>query len=225
MEIRDLAIGHRFRGCSFAALLAGAAIATQPAAATNYTFDVLYSGDDSAALALGSDDPLATTLNPGDSFTYSLTATGDGEWHTIAAADIFPLFALYVLGPGIRVGDFTLNLEQNGVSVFSYSETGASNSEVHLGTNTVSIPSGLTFNAWVLTDTNTSMTELDGITDTTSTPQSLLPWPGEAPEIYSPQAITYGTVPEPSTWAMMLLGFVGIGYAGFRASRTRTWPV
>jgi PEP-CTERM motif len=28
-------------------------------------------------------------------------------------------------------------------------------------------------------------------------------------------------VPEPSTWAMMLLGFAGLGYAGFRQSRTR----
>jgi PEP-CTERM motif len=26
-------------------------------------------------------------------------------------------------------------------------------------------------------------------------------------------------VPEPSTWAMMLVGFAGLGYAGFRASR------
>ena len=28
-----------------------------------------------------------------------------------------------------------------------------------------------------------------------------------------------GTVPEPSTWAMMLLGFAGLGFAGYRASR------
>jgi hypothetical protein len=27
-----------------------------------------------------------------------------------------------------------------------------------------------------------------------------------------------GGVPEPSTWAMMLLGFAGLGYAGFRRS-------
>ena len=27
------------------------------------------------------------------------------------------------------------------------------------------------------------------------------------------------TVPEPSTWAMMLLGFAGLGFAGFRRSR------
>jgi PEP-CTERM motif len=29
-----------------------------------------------------------------------------------------------------------------------------------------------------------------------------------------------GAVPEPSTWAMMLLGFAGLGYAGYRRART-----
>ena len=29
------------------------------------------------------------------------------------------------------------------------------------------------------------------------------------------------TVPEVSTWAMMLLGFAGLGYAGLRSSRTK----
>jgi len=29
---------------------------------------------------------------------------------------------------------------------------------------------------------------------------------------------TSPTVPEPSTWAMMLLGFMGLGYAAFRRS-------
>ena len=28
-----------------------------------------------------------------------------------------------------------------------------------------------------------------------------------------------GAVPEPSTWAMMLIGFAGLGFAGYRASR------
>ena len=28
-----------------------------------------------------------------------------------------------------------------------------------------------------------------------------------------------GGVPEPSTWAMMLIGFAGLGYAGFRQTR------
>jgi hypothetical protein len=28
-----------------------------------------------------------------------------------------------------------------------------------------------------------------------------------------------GVIPEPSTWAMMLLGFAGLGYAGYRRTR------
>jgi hypothetical protein len=34
-------------------------------------------------------------------------------------------------------------------------------------------------------------------------------------EIYA----EFGAVPEPSTWAMMLIGFAGLGYAGYRTSR------
>jgi hypothetical protein len=32
---------------------------------------------------------------------------------------------------------------------------------------------------------------------------------------------TAGTVPEPSTWAMLLLGFAGLGYAGWRRKSVR----
>ena len=28
------------------------------------------------------------------------------------------------------------------------------------------------------------------------------------------------TIPEPATWAMMLIGFAGLGYAGFRSRKT-----
>ena len=31
---------------------------------------------------------------------------------------------------------------------------------------------------------------------------------------------TVATAPEPSTWAMMLAGFAGLGFAGYRARRT-----
>jgi PEP-CTERM motif len=35
--------------------------------------------------------------------------------------------------------------------------------------------------------------------------------------------VVVGT-PEPSTWAMMLLGFAGLGFVGYRKSRTKTTP-
>jgi PEP-CTERM motif len=42
-----------------------------------------------------------------------------------------------------------------------------------------------------------------------------------SPEYTMMEAIGYdGLVPEPSTWAMMLLGFAGLGYAGYRRRRT-----
>jgi hypothetical protein len=34
-------------------------------------------------------------------------------------------------------------------------------------------------------------------------------------------SLSGAVVPEPSTWAMMLLGFAGLGYAGWRAQRRR----
>jgi hypothetical protein len=40
-------------------------------------------------------------------------------------------------------------------------------------------------------------------------------------EIQFTFSITGSPVPEPSTWAMMLLGFVGLGFASYRATRER----
>ena len=47
---------------------------------------------------------------------------------------------------------------------------------------------------------------------------------GYGVEINDPQnslafLLTPTTVPEPSTWAMLLLGFAGLGYAGYRRAR------
>jgi hypothetical protein len=36
---------------------------------------------------------------------------------------------------------------------------------------------------------------------------------------YFPNAGIVASTPEPSTWAMMILGFVGLGFAGYRSSR------
>ena len=39
-------------------------------------------------------------------------------------------------------------------------------------------------------------------------------WSGDDAVLWSP-----ATVPEPSTWAMMLLGFAGLGFAGYRRAK------
>jgi hypothetical protein len=47
--------------------------------------------------------------------------------------------------------------------------------------------------------------------------ESVGPLTGSITYTYTPAATLTLSVPEPSTWAMMLLGFVGLGYAGVRA--------
>jgi PEP-CTERM motif len=54
---------------------------------------------------------------------------------------------------------------------------------------------------------------------------SLKRWPGaclrtRGHQLYGSCAPPHAmTVPEPSTWAMLLLGFAGLGYAGYRRAR------
>jgi hypothetical protein len=45
-------------------------------------------------------------------------------------------------------------------------------------------------------------------------------WDG--PGIYTPRSELVAGVPEPSTWAMMILGFAGVGFITYRRSRKST---
>ena len=38
-------------------------------------------------------------------------------------------------------------------------------------------------------------------------------------EEFVPVDYVFAAIPEPSTWAMMLLGFAGLGFAGYRKTR------
>lgn len=191
-----------------------ALVIAAPAGAATYNFNVIYGGNNNAVLAGGSDDPLSTVLNAGDTFTYRLTAAGTGEWTTLAAGSIFPFFSLNVTPSGTRTVDFTLDLNNNGGSIFNYAENGATNQFVHLGTNTVAFGAGLVWDEYELTATILAGSD-------PATAIGLLPWPGLGPENYSPSFISFsGAIPEPGTWAMLILGF-GLAGTGLRASRTR----
>ena len=92
------------------------------AQAANYNFDVLYSGNNNAALAGGSDNPIGQSIVASDSFLWTITAQGGAEWHVNSTAGYFPLMAFYALDSGARDGDWTLTLMNNGGNVFTTSE-------------------------------------------------------------------------------------------------------
>jgi hypothetical protein len=48
---------------------------------------------------------------------------------------------------------------------------------------------------------------------------SLFGFPPTEASVTLTDTLVLGSVPEPSTWAMMLLGFAGLGYAGYRRTR------
>lgn len=204
--------GAVLRKLAFGAAIAAFAAAA-PASAADYVFAVNYTGG-VATLADPSDDPLTTSLLPGDTFSYLLTAT-DGDWKKISSTAIFPFFALPVSEAGVRVGDYVLVLSDNGTAVFLDAQNDVGNSSVHVGTNDVLVPLGLVWDSYLLT--YKILSDTAGI----ATPNSLFPWPGSAPEIANPDDIAFGTfgaVPEPASWMMMISG---MGLAGAMLRRRR----
>lgn len=185
------------------------------ASAASYNFDVVYSGSGVAALAPGSDPMVGTLLNTGDDFVYTLTGEDGGYWTSLGENDVFPFTALSICC-GFSTNDLTLELKFGGSTVFSVTHTGVGTCCAHLGNNTEHLPAALVWDTWVLTDTVVSA-------DSPLAIESLLPWPGSGPEQYNSAAISYtagnAAVPEPASWALMILGF-GLGGSVLRRRRT-----
>ncbi|MEE9404154.1 MAG: PEP-CTERM sorting domain-containing protein [Algisphaera sp.] len=204
--------GGTMWGIVFAALLF-----STPVWAAHFDFDVVYLGNDLTELAPESNEPIGTSLVPSDTFQWTLTSADDRFWLVETAGNFFPLAGLQVNEQGDRIGDFDLVLRNDGLDVFELSETGALNSKVHIGTNTVALPEGLAFDEMSLFYTLVSAVtvpldddEGDGggggaffPEDVSTTLRSRVPIFG-APENnqFSP-GIVY-SVPEPS--ALMLAG-------------------
>jgi len=210
-------------------LLACAAFASfsvsPPSLAASYNFNVEYQGNGSAALLAG-DNPIGTTLLPGDSFIWNILAEGTGFWHVSGNVSLFPFmsFAVSQYGDetGERIGDFTLSLRNNGGEVFTLTQTGASQRFIHIGTNLVSLTAGLDFDEMQLNYSLIS-SDLNGGPDAGSTPYGDLMGFAGSPEFSSDG---YGTIfylrsapiPEPETYAMLLCG---LGLLGFAARRRK----
>jgi hypothetical protein len=231
----------RFVRVGICAMLIGAAV--RPAAAqSHYDFNVLYSGGGNATLAPGSQDPTGLNILPLDDFLWTITATAGSFWHVDAGGDFFPLMAFGVTEGGDRYGDFTLTLFRAGSSVFSQVESGALNCYAHMGTNTVSLATGLDFDKMMLSYTLTS--ELGDDSDSCGSPindppkgdgsakvpgdshidSGLLPIFG-APEenAHSPgisfQSAAVTSAPEPATISLVAFGLTLVGGGVRRRNR------
>lgn len=185
------------------------------AMAEDYKFNVLYSGNGNATLADGSADLLSVELNDGDSFTYTLQAT-NGSWTFLTSNPIFPALALWVGPDSERLNAFTIELFSAGTNVFTYNDA-AWAGNVHLGSNEVVFPEGLSFDTWSLT--SSLVFGSDG-----TFVNSLLPWPGEGPEQANPSDIAYNYIAVPGPEAGSGLGMLAMAGMAFWIHARRRKP-
>lgn len=153
--------------------------------ATVYNFDVIYSGGGNAVLAAGSDNMLGVGPVNGDTINYSITASGGNYWTTIApGTSVFIWGAIgdLFVSNGMAVGGFNYKFSFNFGAVSQFSGSGSGNqSTADLGPRMINFQSGMKFN---------NFSEFITLTSIAGPLQfgSLLPsWPGQAPEIGSPQ--------------------------------------
>ncbi|MDX2194451.1 MAG: PEP-CTERM sorting domain-containing protein [Gemmatimonadales bacterium] len=211
-----------FRSLVAAGLLA--TVASPAVAAPTYSFDILYFGGGVASVAGGSTDPFDQVVADGESFFWSISAENSAFWRVDTGGSFFPLMAFSTLESGRRTGDFALRLLRNGASVFTLSELGSQQSCVHMGTNTVNLGTGLTFDRMEIDFTLTSAVgeQSCGTPDgqpLTTTIRSRLPifgapeqnrfFPGISYQQQRPPAV----VPEPGTLVLLGGGLALVGIA------------
>ena len=205
---------------SICSVIAISSIATQ-ASAASFLYNVNYDDAGVATLGTGSDDLQAIDLVAGDRVIYTLTATGLNRWRVLNNIQSNVTFAVLASDSASRQVDVDLFLKLNGTSVFSQSDRDINNSFTHLGPNTTSLSAGLQFNQVVFDLTLLSAVDPDDANINVGTRiSSLLPILGPPQQqdgiVFGPSEIS--AVPEPATWALMILG-LGVTGAAMRRER------
>lgn len=217
--------------------LSMACLLSTTAHAASFDFSITYLGGGVAVVDPGSDTPDGTVVFEGDSFTWSLHTDSDHFWRVIEGGGLFPLMAFGVAESATRTGTYQLLARNDGAEVFSFGTTDQQ-SEVHIGTNTITFDTGLVFDELFLSYTLDAVTssaipdDMDDVGDddnmgvmqllaTPTTIQGNLPIFG-APELAFPRNIQYvAAIPEPETYALMLMGMAVVGgFARRRSART-----
>jgi hypothetical protein len=182
-------------GCAAAML----AVAVSPATATVYNVNRTIDGG--SVVGTITTDGATGTIDPSDFIAWDLTLTGVGATTTITNNDT----GAAVWGQG---ADITADASQVSFN-FSGSDSGFLVFQD-------GIMSGNTY--WCVDSTSDTCTASEAVV-----PQRYTDSSAQFATLSGVQVIASaaGAAPEPATWALMLLGFVGLGYAGFRQSRTR----
>ena len=193
-----------------------------PAAAQDFTFDLLYNGGGSFSLQPGSDDPIGTVLVPGQSYFERVVATGGNVWTVINGGTLYFPRTYLVNEDATRTADYTIRYFNGAAQVASFSEVGASQQFVHIGAQTSTLPGGLIFDR-VEIDFSL-LSALDAGNPTTTT---IFSYHNGGPEgalnqnlqrgdiVYGPAA----TVPEPGTIVLTMSGLGLIGLVARRRAR------
>jgi hypothetical protein len=182
-------------GCAAAALAAAAV----PANATVYNVDRTIDGG--SVVGTITTDGATGTISPSDFTAWDLVLSGPGSIVTISSGDA--IHAVY--GSGV---DITADATQVSFN-FSASDGGFLVFQQTMG-------SGQTY--WCVNSNNGTCNDNESVV-----PQGFMDPSAQFATRSGNLVIASatGAAPEPATWALMLLGFAGLGYAGFRQSRTR----
>jgi hypothetical protein len=212
------------------ALLSGLAVSSIGQAQAVTFFDSLTSGTLNANLSITTTPGFGSALtNNGIVFTHD-NGTNHGRADlqsnfTFSGNFTLSVFDLYpsTLGPDGEAGLEIHNQANSFSDVFHF----ASSSDVHvnnfLSVNSLTYTPGATGGTFTISGfTNQQLTldvflleEYSGTSANTITFRDLR----LNADSFSPNFVT-GAVPEPSTWAMMLLGFAGIGFLAYRRKST-----
>ena len=199
-----------------AALFVPFFISTSAFSAT-YNFDAIYDGTNISSV--GVDNPIGTALQAGDSFNYNVHAAGDDFWSVDVTDNYFPFLAFTIDEAGDRTGDMSLSLYLDGVlQLPTLVENGIVNSEVHLGTNGVSLDAGLVFDEIVLDYLLISSFDTEPTPSANSATIAALTIGPNIPGGFG-DGISYSAVPVPA--ALWLFGSGLISLIGVARSKAR----
>ncbi len=144
-------------------------------------------------------DGATETISPSDFIAWDLQLVGLNVTTIITSADS----GAAVWGSGVDITADATHVSFN----FSGSDDGFLVFQDGMG-------SGNTY--WCVNSTNGGCLQSELVV-----PQNFMDPSAQFATLTGNQVIASTAAPEPATWALMLLGFAGLGYAGFRQSRTR----